>query len=424
MLGLLQVAVASFALASGLYHESEGDLRTFQVLVAPSEGAVSNVVPSTTGIVAKLGHQPYTVRLAEPLRAGQGRTVIVVDFSWTSSRIHACLLAEVLAGLDRMNESPAPLLVSVGESRFKPRVTLSPGQDFSILAGGDLSALTAECATPSPGREHMSLGEMMLGSFAAIRTLDALSSQFTSRDIPVRVFWLAETFDFFGVWQSSGRIEDVSDSAMTFFPIIFGKRDGAASRAPSHWQLRGAGALAQATGGFVTAVAGDRGDSLEGPVTANGATPAKAKRLTIKGICPNAPITWERQFAVTREGTAKAPLPPSAPKLERFVVPSNRIGLQFGCGEPAKERLLGLTFPPELAESPTGWMDVYLDYPNESGLARQRVAVVRGQHLEGPLCVPMIHARDGVRFRVIVRDRNSGWTGAVDGVLVSKQSGK
>ncbi|MGD0578962.1 MAG: hypothetical protein ABSC08_08540 [Bryobacteraceae bacterium] len=453
------VVVAALSLALAVAFAAGTDTRVFKVLVAPGEGVSSSAFSRVTGLVATLDKQPYTIRSAEPLRPGEGRTVIVVDFGQTSPTNHACLLAEALNAMEQIHESPAPLLLAVGDSRFVYKVDLGPGRGYDILASEDLKALTSECETGQSPNVHRPRTEEMLAmihdSFVVTpRFLRSLGNRFTAQDAPVRVFWLAELFFLFDKWKPRGRfatlngaptwdIASLDEAALTFFPIVLGIREGGHLRFPLRiYAEQAAGVLAKSTGGFVSIATGGIGDTLlrafertkagvvltlEGPVTANGRGEAIAETLMIKARGTRPPATWRRSFIVEPAGRVQ-PLPPDqAPPLALLMMPAKGLTLQYGCqapGLPAGERSAALTLPPEVVAAPSDQVDVYLDYPNEKGLQKQRLTLARTQDVTRSLCLPLIHARDGMAFRVVVIDRASGWVGAKDGVLAATKGGQ
>src|SRR5208283_165777 len=390
----------------GLSFGADTAKRVFKVLAEPGEGVVADVFSRASDLTASLDKLPYTVRSVEPLKPGEGRTVIVVDFSANTPANDACLLAEALSTLGRIHETPPPVLVAVGDSRFRSHVTIGPGRDLDVYAGGDLQVLTSECESghsPESWKLLLEKDKAVRGSslqhFGSGSTFEALRNSFTSQDAPVRVFWLAEGFDTFVYWKTPfclpvrtrvgcqdvilappfEGIERISESDLTFFPIVFGERHGGRLREPSRRYIKGAEALAGSTGGFVSIVSGSPGDTLvhafersragvvltlEGPVTTGGVGPAKARTLQISAGDKGHPVTWRRPFVVNPEGSIQL----STHGLEPMSVHSANLGLRYGCQAPdasAGEPSLELTLPPEVVNSPSGQMDIELGYPNE-----------------------------------------------------------
>ncbi len=418
----------------------------FKVLVAPGEGVPNGAFAHADGLVATLDNQPYAVRSVEPLRPGGGRTVIVLDMGSTSWRNHACLLAEAFGAMERTRESPAPVLLIGGDSRYRYRVDLGRGRTLDLYTGGDLQTLIHQCESGNNPDERHSLP----GAPWSATDVDAgpsfplksLLHAYGKQDVPVRVFWLSESFEDLTWWTVMNcddygtncippypDIEGVAEANLTIFPLAFRKRE---RQSRTEWRrvINGADKAAHATGGFVSVVSGKPGDtlvqameqsragvmiSLEGPVTADGRRPAKAQTLRIQGGASGNRVKWERRYVVNTEGSVKAD--PS--ELVPTVVPA-RLGLGSGCraAEPSGgERTLSLTFPPQVVTAPSGKVDVYVYYPEEAGLARQRNTLTRVQgHAEG-LCLPLMHVRDGMRFLVVVMDRETGWVGAKEGQL-------
>jgi hypothetical protein len=439
------------------------ETRVFRVLVAPAEGVPGGAFSRASDLTATLDKQPYAVRSVVPLRPGEGRTVIVLNFSETSPANHACLLAEALSALERIHESPAPVLVAAGWSTFKSRVNLGPGRDVDVWTGEDLQALTSRCESGrTPDSPHSSafvtLQHKALDIAEPILVFNHLRKSFSSADAPVRIFWLAESFYQFELWarplgcspnQHAGitcegapapfaDIERVAEADLTLFPIVFGNRGRERQRTPQRSRNKQAADLANLTGGFMSTVSGKPGDTLlraiersregtvltlEGPVTVEGRGPAKAQTLTIQARGGDGPATWQRRFVVNREGSVK----PAEYDLVPLIIASKDLGLRFGCQAPdlpAEARTMGLTLPPEVANAPPGEMDVYLDYPEESGFRGQRPTINRKQGGSGSICLPLLHARDGMRFRVMVLDRVTGWVGAESGVLSATHDGR
>ncbi|MGD0579943.1 MAG: hypothetical protein ABSC08_13555 [Bryobacteraceae bacterium] len=436
-----------------------GDERVFKVLVAPGEGVQAGAFSRPSALTATLGEQPYKILSVERLHPGEGRTVVVLDFGATSYGNDACLLAEALTALGRIHESPPPVLIAGGNSRFKSSVNIGPGRDLVLYVGGDLLALTSECqAGHNPSSFKAFLQEEESRSFPSVAVFRSLRRSFASHDAPVRVFWLAEDFDLFVDWKSPrcwedplmrdvcGKvsappfqdIERVAEADLTFFPIVFGDRHTGRLRSPSRLHVQEAEMLAQATGGFVSTVSGGIGDtlaraieksregvvfSLEGPVTIDGQSPTKAQTLTIQATSGDHPARWQRRFIVNREGSVK----PAEYDLVPMIVPSIHLGLRYGCQTPdssAGERTLELTVPPEVLNLSPGVMDVYLDYPSESGFRGQRTTLGKTPGGSGSFCLPLIHAHDGMKFRVVVVDRATGWVGAAAGVLGATNRGR
>lgn len=275
----------------------------------------------------------------------------------------------------------------------------------------------------------------------------ALLNRYATRDAPVRVFWLAEKFDEFDSWggyiyddfPAFMGIEAVAEADLTFFPVVLGEWNKGRAKDPPGSRVKEAELLAGWTGGFVSTVSGKPGDTLvrafeesrqgvvltlEGPVTADGVHPAKAKTLKIRSSGLSPPVTWQRRFVVNQEGRVK---PPPHGRLAPFVVPSRRLGLSYGCHAPdasAGERTLAVTLPPEVVAAPSGQVDVSLDYPNESGLRKQRFTLARTQGVTRSLCLTLIHFHDGMELQIVVADRSSGWVGAADGVPGATKGGQ
>lgn len=160
--------------------------------------------------------------------------------------------------------------------------------------------------------------------------------------------------------------------------------------------------------------------TLEGPITANGQHPAKARTLEIKARGSQS-FSWRRRFVVNREGSVESS-PPQGAALEPLIVPSTELGLQYGCetaGSPRYGHGLALTLPPAVVAAPSGKVDVYVDFPEEAGLARQRETLTRTQGQAEGLCLPLMHARDGIKFWLVAMDRQTGWVGAKAGQLSS-----
>ena len=124
--------VAALSLTLALSSAAEPETRTFKILVAPGEGVSSSAFSRAVDLSATLDKQPYTIRSAEPLRPGEGRTVIVLDFRATSPANHACLLAEALIAMERIHEGPPPLLLAAGDSRFLFNVDLGPSRGWRL----------------------------------------------------------------------------------------------------------------------------------------------------------------------------------------------------------------------------------------------------------------------------------------------------
>ena len=453
------VVLAALSLTLASSFAAEPETRTFKVLVAPGEGVSSSAFSRVTDLAATLDKQPYTIRSAEPLRPGEGRTVIIIDFDETSPENHACLMAEALSAMERIHENPPPVLVAaLPPLRFASDVSLGPGQELNVYSGEDPEALAVECESGNTPKVWRSVGVQQSGGIVSFFVFQALRNSYTAQDAPVRVFWLAEKFGNFAEWTLPDcdyiepfpcptsnpappfkDIEQVAEADLTFFPVVFGKRDKGRIENPPGARVKEAELLARLTGGFVSTVSGKPGDTLvsalekssqgvvltlAGPVTTDGRGRAKAQTLTIKAGVEGQPISWQRRFVVNPEGSVK-PLPRGL--LVPLVVPSGQLGLSYGCQTPdasPEDRTLAVTLPPEVVQAPAGQVEVYLDYPNEKGLAKQRTTLARTQGGTGSMCLPLIHAQDGMRFRIVVVDRASGWVGAANGVLSDTKGGQ
>jgi hypothetical protein len=442
MLKLPNMIVTALSLTLAFSLAPEVDTRVFRVLVAPGEGVSSGAFSNASDLVATLDKQPYTIRSAEPLRPGEGKTVIVVDFDKTSPTNHACLLAEALSAMERIRESPPPLVLTTGPSPFTSFVRLGPNREFNIFAGGDLKAITNECETGRASKDWVALATE-LGGITSDSVFYALQNNYAAHDAPVRVFWLSEEFAGFASWKGGYTlhntytppflgIERVAEADLTFFPVVFGKRHKGRTSSPLPSQVQQAGVLAESTGGFVSSVSGKPGDTLarafeitcqgvvltlEGPVTADGLHPAKAEALTIQGGGVSPLVTWQRRFVVNQEGSVRPPLPGL---LVPLIVPTGQLALRSGCQAPGSssgERTLEVTLPSAVVKAPTGQVEIYIEYPNEKRPGKQGFGFERMQGVTRSLCLPLTHARDGMKFRVLVIDRASGWVGAADGVL-------
>ena len=449
------------SLTLALSFAAEPETRTFKVLVAPGEGTSTSAFSRVTDLAATLDKQTYTIRSVEPLRPGAGRSVIVIDFDATSPANHACLVAEALGAMERVRQTPAPLLLVTGPSPLTFFASLAPSRDFSVFAGGDLKALTSECESGRAPKDWVAVPTQM-GGITSYSVFGALQTNFASHDAPVRVFWLSEKFADLALWTIGyteagcaifaqtqpcpngnytppfGGIDGVAEADLTFFPIVFGKRDGRRLQSPSRSQLKQAGVLAESTGGFISAVSGKPGDALaraleitsqgvvltlDGPVTTDGLHPAKAETLKIQsGVSPF--VTWQRRFVVNKEGSVKPPLPGL---LVPLIVPSGQLTLGSACRAPGSsngEHTLEITLPTAVVNAPAGQVDIYIEHPNEKRLGRQGFRFERTQGVTKSLCLPLIHANDGTEFRVVVIDRASGWVGATDGVLAATKGGQ
>ena len=434
---------------------SAAEKRVFKVLISPKEGDPDWASLNSSNLSAMLDKEVYAVRSARLQLPGEGRTVIVVDFAEASVPNDACMLAEALSAMQRFPETPKPVLLTAGDSRFVTSMATGPFESLSIFSGGSLKALAIECesgpkfdakeGSPKEERwERSAPGHYLVANsvFASLR------QAFASTDAPVRVFWLAETFRLFQIWQSPTcgpfwgidcrdaprpafeGIEDVAEADLTFFPVVFAARSNRRIGNLSRAQLREAESLAEATGGFVSTMSGRPGDTLtramvrsssgalltlEGRVSVDGRRPTKVQNLKIEAGVGGRRAIWQRRFVVSREGS----IHPSA-KLNPLVVHSSTVGLSYGCyspDSPAGGRTLNVTLPPEVLSAPSEDIDLQLRYPKENGLQIQRFTFARSKAGPASVCLPMIHARDGMSFEVILAERGSGEIWAVAGVL-------
>jgi hypothetical protein len=414
--------------------------KTFKVLLAPIDQSGLQSL-NEVDIQASVGAQRYTIRNIQPLQPGAGQSVIVVDFGATTPPNQPCLLAEVQGAIERLHENPPPVLIAAGTAAgLTSSVALGSGRQFEISGAGDLRTVTRACGSGKHG--NFSWGAIF-GPGNSSYVFYALANSYDSRKAPVRVFWLSETFHWFrhhepivcdggpgsfpcheiGVNFASESIEQISESDMTVFPIVFADRRKGVSRSPSRFQTNAADYMARNLGGFATVVNGPPGDtllrvfeatsrgvllSIEGPVSSESSRPGKLKMLTITNSRQSPSTIWQRPFVVTREGMVKRD---SDLFLTPLVLPSDNLALDFGCRMTgaSQEPSLSLTLPRKVYSTPRGQVDVYVEYLNGKGIAKQRTMLSRSLDPSESLCVSLPHAHNGTKFRVVIFDHSSGW---------------
>ncbi len=430
---------------------AQPETREFKVLVAPSE-SVDASSWKTNDIAAHIGKSEYKVQRVQPLGSA-GKTVIVLDFGSTSPTLHACLLAETLSALAHLKQFPTPMLVAAEYAPGLTSIVRFGPKEYVVYGGGDLKEVTRACETGTPRRgRYPGSGA---GAFGSIRIFDILSNVFGQNDGPVRVFWLSQYFDWFDLRAAPGcsliapagdachqpapnvafrDMKSISDVDLTVFPIVFGDhRHGHLVRLGRE-QIKGANYMAQYLGGFATPVSGAIGETLSRVLEetqrsalvslAGPATDAKQPAtLVLRAASPNTAAIWQRPFIVN-DGHGDVHLPGWAQvppwQLTPFVLTSSDLRIDFGCRVPDSEPQpsLRILLPAEVISASPGNVEIELHYQNEKGLSIQRYDVDRSADPSELICIPLIHARDGTRFSVVVRDQSTGWIGGTDGTLV------
>jgi hypothetical protein len=401
---------------------------------------------------ASIGPNRYRVLGAQPWTQAPGRTVIVLDFAASSPTNHACLIAEAWTAIKSIHETPPPLVIATGAASFLEYISFGKGGEFQVYGGGDLAAMKQTCVA-GEARERFSLPALFrMGN--STNTFRSLIESFDSNQAPVRLFWVSDRFTLFDkipriVCPEFGNqfpcrvappniafplLGQISKAGVTLFPIVVGDHRRGQVKAPPKEEMRVARYIADYLGGFATAVSGAPGEtllrvvqstgkglivSLDGPVS-NGRSPDKQNVLSITSGTIRE-LHWHRPFSAGREAGMKDPDMRAAVPL---VWPAEGLGLEFGCSmrHDPTEPALKLTIPHGVMIGALGKVDVYFSYLNEQGITKQRMTLEPRPDDPGTLCVPLIHARHGTEFQVIVSDRVSGWVGARKGLLVRPQA--
>jgi hypothetical protein len=431
----------------------------FKVLLAqpPDSGKVirPDEVKRVKGV---LGGQPLeTVGVEAAGGKAASRVVVVLDFGGLYGGVDFCIGAEVLPALDFLRDRPKTTLIATGFSQADVSYVaeLGGGKAVATLYGGQatLAHLTGVCG----GREqawNLAFGPYSLQRSARDVLCEAARA-YPEEERPVRVFWLTNRFEWFdhrNYWltedyrgdpASTTRavdscMEDISAAGLTVFPVVFpGFPIQGSQPKYDKSEMASAEALARAMGGFVT-----KANPLEGPVlrelisaTDRGlvlrfrgspserthADGARDLRVTVETGGKLA--TFQRDFVIP---TGRAAAPETAKEILegiQVVSPSTQVGLQPCMSEStdgSMRRGMRVLLPPEVRAGPPGLLRVYIEYTNtSSGLTKQRAVLHRPQLNE---CIPMAEQVTLPRFRMVLYDEATGWSGALSGELVEKSA--
>jgi hypothetical protein len=434
---------------------SPQEVRQFRVLLTPSDRLPTPGTVRAGDLSVTAGAVKYAVQDARPISTGVGRDIVVVDMGVSAPNVR-CVLAEAFEGIQHLPaQSPAVLVGAGEEPGLVASVSFGGGSEIKVFEGDDWHRLAGVCEA---GRDRGTLPTRpwIRSSVNAGLALWEISNSLGAREAPVRVFWLGERFDWFDSRavpgcadatlntpcqhiEANAAVREMSrlgEAGVTVYPIVFGYRGKGGQQPPLGWQMGTARYMARYLGGFATAVNGPPGNtlagvidkvhrsaviSIEGPVFSDDRHPSSPKTLTIIDTAMAPPVIWKRPFVAA--AAASVHRDPHL-QLSRLAAPSDKLGLSSGCVRPGTEYsdALRISLPPEVATAPPGQVDVYVEYSNEGGLAKQRTTLERKVDSSTGLCMPLIHAREGTRFRIVILDRETGWLGARNGELVASRA--